>query len=370
MIVAYDLRYASDHFVGIGTHAHALIEALLDLPGEERYVLLWDPAARCTRFDLARLRSHPRVEWVERRFHPIRPDGALRVGAWLRRLRPAVYLSPFFLRPFASGCPEVVTVHDVWPLRLPAGLSRLRLALYRASLWHTSGAARIATPSDFSRGEVLALTSLRPERVRTIRQGYAPPVRSPELRRPRELAEERFALIVGDNRPHKNLALLARAWAALGPEPPLALVAAGPAEARFPSLALLAEKAGARRVRHLGWLEPAELAWLYAHAEFVLFPSRYEGFGFPLVEAFAAGAPVLASDLAVFREIGEGAAAFADPLRPEAWTEGILRLAGDPDARARLRDAGRARIPELSYRRTAEQMRALLREAAGLAPPA
>src|ERR1700754_449005 len=70
MNVAYDLRYAADHFTGIGTHAHALLEALLEQPGGERFTVLWNPALPARRFDLEAIARHPRVFWVERHWQP------------------------------------------------------------------------------------------------------------------------------------------------------------------------------------------------------------------------------------------------------------------------------------------------------------
>jgi glycosyltransferase involved in cell wall biosynthesis len=365
MIVAYDLRYASTHFPGIGTHAFALIEALLELPGEERYVVLSNPDGRTARFDFDRLRAHPRVEWVERRYHPIRPLGALQVGAWLRRIRPDVYLSPFNLRPFAPGCPDVLTIYDVAPLRVRQSSSGLIHLLYLLSLRRAVTARFILTGSEFSRREIIATTSIPPERVRTAMLGVAPRVRGVAPQRPERLREERYALVVGENRPRKNLDLLVRAWASMGPSPALALVGVGPVDPRYPSLPEMAAAAAARRVVHLGWVEPAELAWLYAHADVVVVPSLYEGFGYPLVEACAEGAPALASDIPVFHEVGGGAVAYADPRDPAAWRRVIERIADDPAERGRMRLAGLARAAELTYRRTAEATLAVLREAAG-----
>lgn len=368
MIVAYDLRYASDHFAGIGTHAYALLEALLDLPGDERYTVLWNPVWPNTRFDFDRIRANPRVHWVEHDFHPIQPWGAVQVGAWLRRVKPAVYLSPFSLRPFAPGCPDVLTVFDVAPLRVKHSASAFLHVLYLLSLRRALTARRIVTASEFSRREIIALTGVRPERVRTTLLGVASSIRVDAPRRPGRLAAERFALVVGDNRPRKNLDLLVRAWAAMGDAPRLALVGVGPADPRFPSLPDLAAAAGARGVDHLGWLVPAELAWLYARAEIVLLPSLYEGFGLPIVEAFAAGVPVLASDIPVFREVGADAAAFAPPGDSAAWTRELVRITGDVAARERMQRAGYARAAELTYRRTAEATLAVLREAAESRP--
>ncbi len=364
MIVAYDLRYASDHFAGVGTYAYSLIEALLDLPGDERYLLLWDPAWPTTRYDLDRLRSHARVTWVEKRAHPIQPQGALAIGTWLRRVRPAVYVSPFSMRPIAAGCPEVLTLHDLTPLRMRHAPSAFVKLLFLASLEHTLRARFLLTVSDFSRAEILALTRARAERVRVARPGVAPNVSRAQPCRPGSLPEGPFALVVGDNRPRKNLETIARAWAALGTAPPLTLVAVGPVDGRFGSLADFARRVDARGVVHLGWVSPAELAWLYERAEMLVFPSLYEGFGSPLAEALARGLPVLASDIPVVREVGEGAVTCVPPQDPAAWAAAVRRLAADPAERARMRAAGLARAAELTYGKTAEAVLAVLREAA------
>jgi glycosyltransferase involved in cell wall biosynthesis len=260
----------------------------------------------------------------------------------------------------------VLTIHDVWPLRLPVGLSWLKGRLYRASLAHARGARFIVTSSRFSQREIATLLRLPIDRVRAIRLGVPPPIAEAEPRRPASMPDGTFALVVGDNRPRKNLDMLARAWASFGARPPLGLVSAGPVDGRFSSLAQFATEAGAAGVASLGWVEEPELAWLYRNAALVLFPSQYEGFGFPLVEAFVRGVPTVAADIPVLREIGEGAAQFVDPDRSEAWARETSRLMSDPDERARMAAAGRARAAELQYRTTARETLALLREAAGL----
>jgi glycosyltransferase involved in cell wall biosynthesis len=364
MIIAYDLRYASDHFPGIGTHAYALIEALLELPGQDRFVLLWNPDGRNSRYDFDRLRSSPRVDWVERRYHAIQPWGAVQVGAWLREVRPDVYFSPFSLRPVASGCPEVLTIYDVAPLRVHHAWSAVIQALYLLSLRYAVTARFIVTCSEFSRREIVELTAARAEHVRVTPLGVAPRVRGVDPRRPDRLTAERFALVVSDNRPRKNLDLLARAWAGMGDVPQLALVAVGPADPRFPSLLDRAAHWGAHGVEHLGWVKPEELAWLYAHAQVVLLPSTYEGFGYPLVEAMAEGVPALVSDIPVLREVGAEAAIYADPCNPADWVQAVLRLTGDAGVYERMRQLGRERATELTYQKTAEATLAVLREAA------
>jgi alpha-1,3-rhamnosyl/mannosyltransferase len=363
MLIAYDLRYAADHFTGIGTHAFALFEALLALPGDERYAVLWDPRLSQRRYQVGRFAAHPRVRWTERAAGPLHPLGLLATSGWLREVAADVYLSPFYLRPPGAPCPCLLTIHDVWPLRLQEGLGGLRGLAFRASLAWARGAHTIVTSSEFSRREIVELMRLPERRVRAIRLGVPP--RPPRVtpRRPAGAPAGPFALVVGDNRPRKNLATLARAWGLLGPEPALELVSAGPADPRYPTMERLAAEAGARGVSGLGWVEEAELEWLYAHATLVLFPTRYEGFGFPLVEAFERGLPVLAADIPVLREIGEGVCVFLDPDDPGAWAAAVARLAGASAERTALAAAGRLRASELRYEDTARATLALLHEA-------
>jgi glycosyltransferase involved in cell wall biosynthesis len=377
MNVAYDLRYASDHFTGIGTHAHALLQALLDQPGDERYTVLWNPALPAKRFDVAEIARHPKVTWVERPWRPLRPADPLRLSTWLRRVRPDVFLSPFYVHPVSAGCPVVLTLHDIFPLAdVPSGLSRTGRLLFQIALRRARHASLVLTGSEFSRQELVRHGGLSADRVRAVplgvpRRAASEAADAVEAVRPRGVPDGPFALVVGQNRPRKNLGLLAQAWDLLGSSDTLALLNAGPHDARFASLEQLAAGHSTTRVvRSLGWTTEAELAWLYAHARLVLFPSWYEGFGFPLVEAFASDVPVLASDIPVFREVGLTGAAYAAPDDPHAWASAIARLSRDGAERSALVNAGRARAAALTYDRTAAGTIAALREVAAVREPA
>ncbi len=359
MNVAYDLRYADGHFTGVGTHAYLLLRALLGLEDETRYTVLWNPKPRKPRFDIEWIARHPRVTFVERPIRTMHPLEPLQLGAWLRGVRPDVFFSPFYWIPLGAPCPCVLTIHDLWPLRLPGDLDGRRRAMLRFILEFARTATRIVTSSEFSRREIVELMRMSPERVSVARLGVLPPSAiSPA--RPPDLPDGPFALVVGDNRPRKNLALLARVWAGFGARPPLALVGVGPANPRFPSLGALAAAAGAREVRDLGWVPEDQLAWLYANATLVLYPTIYEGFGLPLTEAFARGVPAIASDIPVLREIGEGAVRFVPPRDPAAWGREIGELLAHPDACRRLVAVGAERAAFLTYRRTAETTRGIL----------
>ncbi len=364
MHVAYDLRYAADHFTGVGRHAWCLFEALLDLPGPERYTVLWNPALKMTRFDLEPLRRHPRVEWVERSFGPMSPAQLWQVGAWLRGLKPDVYFSPFYFMQLGAPCPCVLTVHDVWPLRLGYGLEPWKREVYRWMLRLAARARLVVTSSDFSRREIEDLVSIDAARLRVVRLGV-PPVRKEIVpQRPRHLPDRRFAFTVGLNYPYKNLATLVEAWAVMGDDAPLDLVASGRELDRYPRLAELARARGVRRITTLGHVTEGELEWLYQNATTLVFPTTYEGFGFPLVEAFAHGLSAIASDIPVLREIDNGATRFVPARDPLAWAQAVRDLARDDAKRLEMAALGREQIRRMTYPETARAVLDILREAA------
>lgn len=363
MRIAYDLRYASDHFPGIGTHAFHLLEGLLGLPGEEIFEVLWNPGLKNTRFDLEPIRSHARVRWTESVVMPMGFDSPWRMGRLLRSLRPDVYFSPFGIMPWKPKCPCVLTIHDVLPLRTDGVPWRARF-WFRVLLEAAHQARFLAVPSMFSRDELVQVAPMASKRVRVVPQGIPPRPATRVTRRPPKLGDSPFALVVGVNKPHKNLSLTVEAWAGWGKHPPLTLAVAGPEDPRYPRTAEMARRRDVAAVIGLGRVSEAELDWLYAHATIVLVPSRYEGFCFPMAEAIGAGAPVLASDIPPLRELGEGVARFLPRETPESWTSEIARLIADPGELERMRCASRVRSGQLGYDRTASAALQLFREAA------
>ena len=361
MIVTYDLRYATDHFPGIGTHAFALLNALLELPGDDRYRVLWNPAEPSSRFDLSALRAHPRVEWRECDVPSLGWDTPRRTGAALRESGGDVLFSPFSLMPDSPGMPAVLTLHDVLPLAPESRTPWWRRFVFAQAMRSAARASAVLTSSEFSRGEIARRTAIPAERVRVVRLGVLPPPAVEPLQPP-GLPAGPFALTVGINKPHKNLAVLAQAWRSFAGRPPLALVAVGPTDPRFPGWEQLA--AGAEGIVPLGRVTQPVLEWLYRSATLVLHPSRYEGFGLPVLEAASRGAPVVCSDVPALRELGEGAARFVAPGDPAAWAAAVSELAADAPARARMREAGLQLAAAHDYARCASETLAILREAA------
>jgi glycosyltransferase involved in cell wall biosynthesis len=367
VIVVYDLRYATDHFPGIGTHAHALLAALVAAPGEHRFRVLWGESDRTTRFDPQALARHARVEWVVVREPALGPLAPFGTGSVLRRIGGDVYLSPFYLKPVAAPMPVVLTLPDAMHLAPETGSSWLLRTQFAIALLHARGATAAITPSEFSRRELIRRAGFPAARLHVVPQG-TPPRGAARSERPAAAPGRPFALVVGANRPHKNLRLLVNAWRVLGDARPPDLVSAGPVDRRFPSLDDLARDAGVQGTHTLGVVTPAELDWLYENATLLVFPSRYEGFGFPLLEAAARGTPVLAADIPALRELGEGVARFVGVDDARAWAAAVRELAGDGGARERMREAGLALAARHDYagvaRRTLEILAPLARSVA------
>jgi alpha-1,3-rhamnosyl/mannosyltransferase len=163
---------------------------------------------------------------------------------------------------------------------------------------------------------------------------------------------------VGSNKPHKNLPRLVEAWATMPAtvdRQAAALVIAGHWDARYPEARRLAEERGLTgRVRFLGPVAEVDLPALYGGAELLAFPSLYEGFGLPVLEAMASGSPVLCSHSSSLLEVAGDAAILVDPLDVSAIAAGLARALGDPALRRELRLAGLARAAMFSWERTAQ----------------
>jgi glycosyltransferase involved in cell wall biosynthesis len=168
------------------------------------------------------------------------------------------------------------------------------------------------------------------------------------------LADRSVLLSLSAKRPHKNLRRLLEAHARLAPRPILVLPGyPTPHEAQLRALAVVLGTAD--DVRFLGWIDDADREGLYALADVFAFPSLYEGFGLPPLEAMARGVPVVTSARGALREVAGDAALIVDPESVEAIAAAIQRLLDDPAERERLRIAGRARAAHFTWERTAEQ---------------
>ena len=305
---------------GTARHVRGLLSALRDRPGLELELLSFGGTGRASSVVRDAL------------WYP--------VGLGRRARSLDVLHCTTFRAPARAAVPTVLTVHDLAILRAPEVFPRWHRLYGRFGLARVLRAAdAIVAVSEFSRAETIELASVSPERVRVVPHGVDPVFTSEGPR-----AEGEFVLAVATLEPRKNLARAVEAAREAGVE--LRVVGAR----------------GWGGVDVDGWvgeIPDTELASLYRGARCVLYPSLYEGFGLPVLEAMACGTPVVTSVATAMEEVAGGAAVLVDPLAVEAIADGIREALVRRDE---LVAAGLARAGEFTWQRAADSVVALWSE--------
>ena len=261
--------------------------------------------------------------------------------------------------PARGGFRRVVTIHDIIYRTHPEAHARTRsvgmaiLVPLAARRSH-----RIITPSASTRDDLVRLLKVPAEKIDVVPEGVGTTpteaTSEPELRTRLGLGERPVVLTASAKRPHKNLLRLLEGWALLpAGDRPLLVLPGYPT----PHERELRERAAALGIegdtRFVGWVSTADLEGLYRLAVCFVYPSLYEGFGLPVLEAMARGVPVACSDRASLSEVAGNAARIFDPEDPRAITDAVEELLVDPQLRERLRVAGREQARRFTWRQTA-----------------
>jgi glycosyltransferase involved in cell wall biosynthesis len=277
-----------------------------------------------------------------------------------------VLFNPGFTGPAACPCPQVTTFHDLQHKRHPEYFRWFDLPFWRLFLWVAAHRSRILlADSEATRADLLRFYSLRPEKIRVVPLGADDTFFEIARERPGAAIEPYF-LCASTSHPHKGLVPLVRAFAQVRrAQPGFRLVITG--VRGFHAQALeeaIAELGLGDAVRLTGWLERNELYKLFRHAFAFVYPSTFEGFGLPVIEALAAGVPTACSAIEPLATMAGGAALQFEPESEDAIAAALLRLIDDGALRARLAAEGPLRAREFSWKKTAERTLAALHEAA------
>ncbi len=293
----------------------------------------------------------------------------------LRAAQPDLMHALAFVTPLLSPVPSVVTVYDLsfvhYPDRLPAARRWYLRLFVRRSCWR---ARRVIAISHSTARDLVQTFGLPPERIDVAAPGVGEqfrPLPRAEVQafRTRKGLPDRFFLFVGTLEPRKNLPVLLRAYARLpvSQRRAVPLVLAGGRGWMDSAIqATIAAHDLADTVLQPGYLPADELPWWYNAAEALIYPSVYEGFGLPVLEALACGTPALVSDVSSLPEaVGEGGMRLP-PDDVSAWTEALERVLADPGWRAEASARGLAHAARFTWAQTATQTANSYRRALGM----
>ena len=376
MRIAFDGTTLRPGRTGVGYYTEHLLQHLareVESTGDELVVV-----SNCPIDTQAPLPAHVRVH----RGHqfPVRLGWMqMRAARALDAIKADVAHFTNGMIPLAAPVSTVVTIHDM-SLRLYPQCHPVRRLLLNRPLMQVAmrRASAIVTVSNSTRRDLLRLHMLPPDRVSVVHEAA-----SPAFRRIRDRARletvrakyglpERFLLYVGTIEPRKNLGRLVAAFGqARAAGIPHHLVCVGPYGWSSRDLTGLIERLALTPYVHFtGYVPFEDLPALYNLGELFVFPSLYEGFGLPVVEAMACGTPVITANSSSLGEIAGDAAITVDPLSTDALAQAIRGLATDEAYRRDLSERGWLRARTFSWTQTAKEMLAVYQRAAGVSRPA
>lgn len=354
----------------IGIDAHALGS---NLGGNETYI-------RCLLLGLRECKTHDYVLYVNRpealtlakELLPLADVRRISTNP-LRRLGWDLPLASFrdrldilhlqYVAPLISGCPVSLIIHDLSYEHHPAWFTYSESLRFR---WTIPRSARnsgvIMTVSEFCRQDIIQRLRLSPEKVIVTPNALAPIFRPAHSKNIHELRHrldlpDRYILALGNLQPRKNITLLIKAWRRIRNHPEMRdthLVIAGKKAWLYDEIVDAIDKNSGSRMHFTGYLAEKDLPSLYSGALLLVYPSLFEGFGLPPLEAMACGTPVIVGKHSALPEVCGDAAAYVDVTSDLQLGERILEIVGNPEARNSLASAGITRAQSFPLSRLAE----------------
>ncbi|MGI6208315.1 MAG: glycosyltransferase family 4 protein [Anaerolineae bacterium] len=357
MRIAIDARLLHYTKAGISQYILRLLEGLNSLDPEEEILVLRSRKHRESDLPTMRFETVPLWTPPHNRFEQV----GLRLE--LRPLHLDLLHSPDFIPLFRRNFKSVITVHDLAFLMYPHLLTRESAHYYGQIDQAVRSADRIIAVSESTKRDVIRLLGVPEDRVTVIPEAINPIYRTLEdrdavdaVRRKHGLPEQ-FAIFVGTIEPRKNLPTIFRALRRLKDQHKvdLALAVVGQWGWLYDEVLKVYEELKLQdTVRFLGRLPDEELLYLYNAATVLAYPSHYEGFGLPPLEAMACGTPVIVSNTSAMPEVVGEAGLLVNPEDDEALTVALLRVLSDTDLRDALVRRGYQRVQNFSVKRMAE----------------
>ncbi len=359
-IIGIDYTAAVHQSAGIGRYIRELVRALAacSAGSDKRQYRLFvaagaglEPRLPGAAFTWHATRLSKR--WLERLWYRLRVP--LLIETWTGRV-DLFHQPDFVLPPVRSGTPTVLTVHDLSFVREPdsvmPGMTR---HLNKWVPWSVERASHVIAVSEATRQDLIELYQTPPEKISVLYHGVGPEFRPVEqsdclaaVRQKYGLGRQPFILSVGTVQPRKNYQRLIQAFAQI--EPDYTLVIAGNRGWTFDSILAEVQKLGLeQRVFFPNFVAEADLPALYSAASLFVYPSLYEGFGLPALEALACGAPVVASNRSALPEVVGQAGLLVDPLDVTAIAMAMSRVLADEALRQELGRAGRIQAAKFSW---------------------
>jgi glycosyltransferase involved in cell wall biosynthesis len=360
------------HDFGIGTYIRNLLRHLARIDSQTEFVIFCRPEDRET------------LAQIGENFRPV-PESSgnysiaeqLKIPLAVKREGVTLYHAPHYVLPPLVRCRSVVTIHDVIHLMFPQYLPN-RVALSYAK-WSITQAAhratRVLTVSESSKRDILRFVDTRPDKIDVIYNAYderfAMEPKEEDVVRVRERFQltDEFVLYAGNVKPHKNLERLIQAFHLVRQRglDHLKLVLIGDEISKYTALRRAVHQHQLHKyVRFLGYLPEETLAVMYRLAGVFVFPSLYEGFGLPPLEAMASGTPVVTSNVSSLPEVAGDAAVLVDPYDPQAIADGIYRVLTDEQLRRDMVHKGIARAGQFSWEQSVRRVRQIYGEVASL----
>ncbi len=368
MRIAIDVRKLHDF--GIGTYVRNLLRQLSRIDHDTDYVLL------CQQGD------QPIAGQLGENFRTMTERAGqysfaeqLSVPFHLSRASPHLFHTPHYILPVLTPCRSIVTIHDCIHLIFPQYLPHRAAHAYARTMFWTAvhRASRILTVSEASKKDILRFFGVPSERVTVIYNAiddrfFEQPSEEQIVRvRERYQLHDRFLMYAGNVKPHKNIERLIDAFVLLRKKglDDLKLLITGSEISRYSTLRRAVHRHNLHRhVRFLGYQSEETLAALYRLADVFVFPSLYEGFGLPPLEAMASGTPVVASNVSSLPEVVGDAGVLVNPYDPQAIADGVVNVLEDDALRHDLTARGLKRARTFSWAESVRQIRQIYQDVA------